>query len=94
MGGCQDWQNEFVKHVKLFYHINCGVIQALRKAVKVTYSVALVLVFLSADNENRQLEDLSLADFGRLPGRLLLSVRKKSVNKNFANWKLWPLLVL
>ena len=48
--------------------------------------MALVLVFLSADNENRQLEDLSLADFGHLPGRLLLSVRKKSVNKNFENY--------
>ena len=36
MGGCQDLQNKFVKHVKLFYHINCGVVQgfpALRKAV-------------------------------------------------------------
>ena len=27
------------------------------------YSVALVLVFLAAENENRQLEDLPLADF-------------------------------
>ena len=80
MGGCQDWQNEFVKHVKLFYHINCGVIQALRKAVKVTYSVALEIVFLSADNENRQLEDLSLADFGRLPWKTS-SVGKEKVSK-------------
>ena len=36
------------------------------------YSVALMLAFLSAENENRQLEDLPLADFGRLPERLLL----------------------
>ena len=38
------------------------------------YSVALVLAFLSADNEIRQLKNLPLADFGRLPERLLLSV--------------------
>ena len=29
--------------------------------------MALVLVFLAAENENRQLEDLLLADFGCLP---------------------------
>ena len=29
--------------------------------------VALVLAFISAENENRQLEDLPLADFDRLP---------------------------
>ena len=45
----------------------------------------LVLPFLSAKNENRQLEDLPQADFGRLPERLLLSVRTKSVNENFVN---------
>ena len=38
------------------------------------YSVALVLAFLSADNEIRQLKNLPLADFGRLPERLLLPV--------------------
>ena len=52
----------------------------LEEKPKVTYSVALVLAFLSAENENRQLEDLLLADFGRLAERLLLSVRKKSIN--------------
>ena len=31
------------------------------------YLIALVLAFLAAENENRQLEDLPLADFGRLP---------------------------
>ena len=41
--------------------------------------------FLTAENENRQLEDLSPADFGRLPERLLLSVRTKSINENFVN---------
>ena len=49
------------------------------------YLVALVLAFLSAENENQQLEDLSLADFGCLPERLLLSVRTKSINENFVN---------
>ena len=48
------------------------------------YSVTLVLAFLSAENENQQLEDLPLADFGCLPERLL-SVRTKSINKNFVN---------
>ena len=49
------------------------------------YSVALVLAFLPAENENRQLEDLPLAYFGRLPERLLPSVRKKLINENFVN---------
>ena len=57
----------------------------LKEKSKVAYSVALVLAFLSAENENRQLEDLPLADFGRLPERLLLSVRTKSINENFVN---------
>ena len=48
------------------------------------YSVALVLAFLSAESENRQLEDLPLADFGRLPEKLL-SVRTKSINENLVN---------
>ena len=56
--------------------------------------MALVLAFLSAESENRQLEDLPLADFGRLPERLLLSVRTKAINENFLNWKLRPLLFL
>ena len=52
----------------------------LEEKPEVTYSVALVLAFLSAENDNRQLEDLLLADFGRLSERHLLSVRKKSIN--------------
>ena len=39
--------------------------------------MALVLAFLSAENENRQLEDFSLADFGRIPERFFLSVNCK-----------------
>ena len=50
---------------------------------KVTYSVALVMAFLAAKNENRQLEDSPQADFGRVPERFLLSVRTKSMTKNF-----------
>ena len=49
----------------------------IKEKPKLTYSVALVLAFLSAESENRQLEDLPLADFGRLLERLLLSVRTK-----------------
>ena len=52
---------------------------------KVAHSVALMLAFLSAENENRQLEDLPLADFSRVPERLLLSVRTKSINENLVN---------
>ena len=57
----------------------------LKEKPKVTNSVALVLAFLLAENENRQLEDLLLADFGYLPERLLVSVRTKSINENFVN---------
>ena len=57
----------------------------LKEKPKVAYSVALALEFLSAENENRPLENLSLTDFGRLPERLLLSVRTKSINENFVN---------
>ena len=57
----------------------------LKEKPKVACSVALVLAFLSAESENRQLEDLPLADFGRLPERLLLSVRTKAINENFLN---------
>ena len=56
--------------------------------------MALVLGFFSSENENRQLEDLLLADFNRLPERLLLSVRTNSINENVVNWKLRPLLFL
>ena len=53
----------------------------IKEIPKLTYSVALVLAFLSAENENRQLEDLPLAEIGLpylLPYRLILSVRTKS----------------
>ena len=52
---------------------------------KVMYWVAMVMAFLAAENENRQLEDLPQADFSRLPERLLLTVKTKSINKNFIN---------
>ena len=54
----------------------------LKEKPKVTYSVALVLAFLSDENENRQLEDLPLADFGCLLEIILLSVRTTSLTKN------------
>ena len=66
----------------------------LNEKPKVTYLVALVLAFLPSENENRQLEDLSLAYFGRLPKILLLSVWTKSINESFVNWELRPLLFL
>ena len=50
---------------------------------KVTKSVALVMAFHTAENENRELEDLPQADFGRVSERFLLSVRTKSMTENF-----------
>ena len=55
----------------------------LKEKSKVKYSAASVLAFLLAENENRQLEDLPLANFGRLPDRLLLSIRTNSINEDF-----------
>ena len=52
----------------------------IKEKPKLTYSVTLVLAFLSAESENRQLED-----FGRLLERLLLSVRTKLINENLVN---------
>ena len=57
----------------------------IKEKPKLTYSVTLVLAFLSAESENRQLEDLPLADFGHLLERLLLSVRTKLINENLVN---------
>ena len=54
-----------------------------KEKLKITYSVALVMAFLAAENENRQLEDSPQADFGRVTERFLLSVRTKSMTKNF-----------
>ena len=50
----------------------------IKEIPKLTYSVALVLAFLSAENENRQLEDLPLADFG-LPYLLSSFIGKDKV---------------
>ena len=45
----------------------------------------MVFTPLSAEDEDRQLEDLPLANFGRLPERLLPSVRTESIAKDFVN---------
>ena len=50
---------------------------------KVTYSVTLVMTFLAAENENRQVKGLPQADFGRVPERFLRSVRTKPTTENF-----------
>ena len=50
---------------------------------KVTFSVTLVMAFLAAENENRQLKGLPQADFGRVPGRFLRSLRTKPKTENF-----------
>ena len=39
--------------------------QYTRRKPKVAYSVALVMAFVAAVNENRQLEDFPQTDFGR-----------------------------
>ena len=50
---------------------------------KVTYSLALVMAFLRAENKSRQLQDLLQADFGHVPERFLLSVRTNSKTESF-----------
>ena len=58
-----------------------------KRKPKVTYSVALVMAFLAAENESRQLEDLPQADFGSVPERFLLSVRTNALTDNLTYWK-------
>ena len=60
---------------------------------KVTKSVTLVMAFPTAENENRELEDLPQADFGRISERFLLSVRTKSMTENFYTKIVCPLFV-
>ena len=52
-----------------------------------------VIAFLVAENENRQLEDLPLADFGRVHKNISFVKRKKSITENFVKRKLRPLSV-
>ena len=49
------------------------------------------MAFLAPKDENRQLEDLPQANFGRVPERFLLSVRTNLLTENFVYWKLRPL---
>ena len=61
---------------------------------KFTYSVALVIVSLAAESENRQMEDFPQAYFGCVSESFLQSVGKKSIsNCKFCYWKLRALLV-
>ena len=41
------------------------------------------MALLKAENENGQLVDMPQVDFGRVPERVLLSVRTKSIIENF-----------
>ena len=61
-----------------------------RKTESYSNSVALVMAFLAAENENRQLKDFPQADFDRIPERFLLSVGTNSITDNFVYWKLRP----
>ena len=55
----------------------------MKKKLKVTYSAALVMAFLMAENESRQLKDLPQADFRGVPERFLLSLRTNTITDNF-----------
>ena len=55
----------------------------MEKKLKVTYSAALVMAFLMAENESRQLKDLPQADFRGVPERFLLSLRTNAITDNF-----------
>ena len=46
------------------------------------------MAFLAAENENQQLKDLPVADFGGVPERFLLSVRTNPITENFVAWLL------
>ena len=46
------------------------------------------MAFHAAENKNRQMDDLSQADFGPVPETFLRSVRTKSITENFVYWKL------
>ena len=48
-----------------------------------TENYVFSMVFLAPKDENRQLEDLPQANFGRVPERFLLSVRTNSLTENF-----------
>ena len=62
-----------------------------KRKPKVTYSVALVMAFLAAENESRQLEDLPQADFGSVPERFLLSVKDQCDNWQLCLLKIRPI---
>ena len=51
------------------------------------------MVFLVAENENRQLKDLPQADFGREHENISLVGKEKSITENFVKRKLRPLSV-
>ena len=53
--------------------------QIRKEKLKVTYSGTLVIAFLAAENENRQLGDFPQANFDYVPERFLLSVGTKSI---------------
>ena len=62
-------------------------IKIRKEKPKVTYTVALVMAFLAAENENRLLESLLQADFGLTSERFLLSVRTTSTWENAFDYK-------
>ena len=86
------------KTLKNPYHLQTVTIKLLKKGKKTTErktesysnSVALVMAFLEAENENRQLKDFPQADFDRIPERFLLSVGTNSITDSFVYWKLRP----
>ena len=50
------------------------------------------MVFLAAENENRQLEDLPQLNFGCVPWKISPVGKEKVDNWEFEHWKLRPLL--
>ena len=67
--------------------------QNTKEKPKVMCSVALVKAFLTAENKNLQLEDLSQADFSHVPERFPLSVRTNSItDREFCILKIWHIV--
>ena len=64
------------------------------------YSVALVMAFHAAESENRPLEDLPRADFGRVPEKISFVGEEKTtpivvfvmIQRIFTSWALAPTL--
>ena len=77
---------ENLYHLQMFKLSKNGKKSKIQKEKqKVAYSVALVMAFITAENEKGLMEDLPKPNSGHVSERFLLSVRTKSITENFEN---------